>query len=119
MQSITRNRKLDTYIFLVLLVILVAYSPKMRVYYQGHPCEVKVVSVGADDSRTELELPPEFLGSHTSISKTASRIVAFAETEEGKQLAGDGVRLEWELADSADSRWRYKSRTLVTNQRDE
>lgn len=119
MEYVTGKRKTDAVVFFLLLAVLVIYSPLMRVYHEGRHCEVTVVAIGPDESREELEVPPQFRGSHRSISRTEQRIKDFMDSEAGQQLLDDGKHLEWQLSYLARGGRSYNTRTVITDPNDE
>ena len=118
MGSATGSRTYDLVIFFALSGALLLYSPKMRVYYQGRPCEVTLTAIGPDGVRTELTAPVEIQGAQNSITRTQKRILRFVRTEEGKALGNTEGRLEWHLTYKVSGQPDPAVRTIVTHKTD-
>ena len=108
--SLTGSRAVDVMIFIVVLGLMLAAAPRLRVYFQVTMVEVSVVRIAPDGSRVELATPTAF--KHVGdgywrgdvlIERLKPQIDSYMKTSQWTQGAAPGTRFEWTVRWSDDS----------------
>jgi hypothetical protein len=102
--TITGSRAADVTVFLILAVIAIVGSWRLRVYFRVTVAEVRATRIGADGSRHEIEVPADFVRTLAAAYRTE---VLMNELESRMELLSRRVapasRTEWTVRYSYDS----------------
>lgn len=87
---VTGSRSLDSLAFLLILIVILAGSYYLRVYYAVTAAEFNLVYISPGGSRQKLDLP---LGNKipASISKSTPKLLDFIEERAKKYIGGSGM----------------------------
>ncbi|HTL28004.1 MAG TPA: hypothetical protein VL282_02235, partial [Tepidisphaeraceae bacterium] len=100
--SITGSRAVDLTIFLVMLGLMLAAAPRLRVYFQVTMVDVSVMRIAPDGSQLELATPTPF--KHVGdgywrgdvlMERLRPQIDSYMRTSQWMRDAAAGTRFEW------------------------
>lgn len=110
---VTRSRRLDVALFLLILLLMLALCPRLRVYYRVTVVEVEVERVLPDGRREALATPRDFaqVGNgywpgDAIAERLSPRIDQYMKSSTWASEAPAGTRFEWTI------RWAENSTRL-------